>query len=420
MNEFEALLSEHKGSLERFIKYKISNRYDAEDIIQETYLAAYRNFDTLKNKNVFKAWLISIAHNKCNDYFRRKAEVLNIPLDALTEVTLCTGGHGLTEENLVSETISLLGAKDKQVLYLYFFENLSQEEIARRLQIPVGTVKSRLHYAKKNFKENYPYPPKSKGEIVMRKLPEMMPSYQITKSNLAPFAVKHEELPGMFIIPKLGEKRSFALYDLPDRKQSGTYQLTVKGNVVIHGVQGVEIESEYTEKQTTVKKTIFAQLTDAHCRYLGGMQIDPNGTRRIVTFLDDSFGDSYEIGEDNCGFPTERTGLGLFRETEGGLSVDMTGDISDICGRFQVKIGEKTYDTVRILDIQMASLGTILCEYYVDETGHTVLWRRFNKDDWAFQRYQKKWTEMLPDHEKMEINGETYVHWYDCITDYIL
>lgn len=76
--------------------------------------------------------------------------------------------------------------------------------------------------------------------------------------------------------------------------------------------------------------------------------------------------------------------------------------------------------TVRILDVQTVSLGTMLCEYYVDKSGHTVLWRRFNKDDWAFAHYQKQWTQMLPENERLMLNGETYVHWYDCITDYVL
>ncbi len=420
MQEFEALLNENKSSLERFIKFKIQNQYDAEDIIQDSCLAACQNFNTLKNKNAFKAWIIGIARNKCNDYFRSKAQFLQIPLDVLSESELCNGAHGLTENTVVSETISLLGDKDKQILYLYYFENLPQDVIAKRLKIPIGTVKSRLYYAKKNFKENFPYQKKSKGENDMKKMPEKMPLYKITKSNLSPFPVKHEELSGMFIVPKIGEKRIFAMYDFPERKQSGIYQLCVKGKVFIHDVPGVEIESEYTDEKSSEKNTVFAQLTDTHCRYLGGMHTDNNGTRRIVTFLDDKFVDNYKIGEDNCGFPTDRIEQKLFTETEKGLIVDLTEDISDICGRFEVTIGQKTYDTVRILDIETTNLGTTLCEYYVDQKGHTVLWRRFNKDDWAFSRYQKNWTEMLPDNERLTINNETYVHWYDCITDYIL
>ncbi len=61
MQEFESLLCEHKDALERFVKFKVQNPYDAEDILQETCLAACRNYDTLKNKAVFKAWLLGIA-----------------------------------------------------------------------------------------------------------------------------------------------------------------------------------------------------------------------------------------------------------------------------------------------------------------------------------------------------------------------
>ena len=64
--------------------------------------------------------------------------------------------------------------------------------------------------------------------------------------------------------------------------------------------------------------------------------------------------------------------------------------------------------------------GTIAIEQYLDRNGRTILWRRFNKNDWAFRRYGKTWEEMLPDNEKLTINGETFVLWYDCITDYIL
>ena len=76
-------------------------------------------------------------------------------------------------------------------------------------------------------------------------------------------------------------------------------------------------------------------------------------------------------------------------------------------------------DTVCVMDIQCFNDG-IASEQYLDKHGRTILWRRFNKNDWAYKRYGKLWTETLPQNEKLIINGETYVHWYDCITDYII
>ena len=79
-------------------------------------------------------------------------------------------------------------------------------------------------------------------------------------------------------------------------------------------------------------------------------------------------------------------------------------------------IQNKEYDTVCLMEYYDDS---VLTEQFLDKNGRTILWRRFNKNDWAYNRYGKLWTEMLPENEKLTVNGETYVHWYDCVTDYI-
>ncbi|MBP3919299.1 MAG: hypothetical protein J6I50_09040 [Clostridia bacterium] len=72
-----------------------------------------------------------------------------------------------------------------------------------------------------------------------------------------------------------------------------------------------------------------------------------------------------------------------------------------------------------MMDIETYNCG-VVSEQFLDHNGRTILWRRFNRNDWAFDRYQKLWTEQLPDNDRLNVNGITYVHWYDCITDYIL
>ena len=75
VSEFETLLLLNLKSLERFVNYKVNNREDAQDIIQEACLIASQKFDTLRDKTLFKAWLIRIANNKCIDYYRRKSKI---------------------------------------------------------------------------------------------------------------------------------------------------------------------------------------------------------------------------------------------------------------------------------------------------------------------------------------------------------
>lgn len=418
MSEFEKRLSEEMAVLERFIRYRISNPYDAEDVLQEVCVAAFRSFESLSDKTLFKSWLLGIARHKCGDYFREKAKILEIPIDQLNESARTVGTHGVTASSVVRETLDRLGGSEKQILYLYYFQELPQDQIAARLGIPLGTVKSRLHYAREKFKEKYPYKPEPKGEKNMRKFPEILPEYTIQPRYEAPFSVRHRELPGMFILPAPRETCSFAMYDFPERHRTGQYDMKVTGKILVHGIEGVEIRSQYTEGMDNEESVIYAQLTESRCRYLGGEQV-ADGCRKIVTFLDEEFEESYGIGEGNCGFPVDRTAEGRITQDGVRLVHKAEGDISDIVGRFTVTLAGVEYDTVRLVAIQHNN-GAMLCEHYLDKDGRTVLWRRFNADDWMIERYGRPWSEALPENERLTVNGETFVHWYDCITDRIL
>lgn len=423
---FEKLLTENYTVLERFVKFKVSNKFDAEDIIQDTALIAYRKFDLLKDKSAFKPWLLSIARNRCTDYYREKARRLDIPLDSLTESSLSVGRYGVAENSVVHETLDLLGDKDKQILYLYFFKDLPLDLIAQRLDIPIGTVKSRLHYAKKSFKEKYPLAPTAKGSINMKKLPEFMPEYKIRQLDAESFPVRWEEIMGWFIVPRLGEKLSWAMYDFPEKKRTEYAEIEVVGRAEVHGIEGVEIVSvEYDPMecnsaggQKEVERHLVAQLTDTHCRILSESHKE-NGIKKYYTFLDgDPFLDNWGFGENNCGNEVDIAPKGDIVRDNGVITAKDKKFLLDVVGRYEVEINGKCFDTVCVIDCYTYVEGA-MTEQYIDKNGKTVLWRRFNRGDWAFDRYKKKWTEILPDNETLTVNGITYVHWYDCLTDYI-
>ena len=423
MDEFEKLLNAERVFVERFVRFRISPKADADDVLQEVYLAACQKFPQLKNRESFKAWMISIARNKCNDYFRKKAAQYGIPLDEITDRELSDSRHGLSVVTAVRETLDLLGDKDKQILYLYFWKELPQAEIARQLDIPVGTVKSRLHTAKQNFKYQYPYRIQvSKGENEMKRLPEFIPEYKIEASSAAPFSVKWEELMGWFLIPKPGEKISWGMYDIPSRKCSHVYDLQVTGKAKVHGIEGVELtarEAAYSNKEEVINRTFVAQLTDTHCRYLATLRNDGD-VRNYITFLDgDEFMPNWGFGEDNCGNETNLSVKGDIKRVGTSVTSANKDFLLDIVGRYTVTIGGKSYDTVCVMDIETYNHG-VVSEQFLDKNGKTILWRRFNRDDWAIDRYKKKWSEQLPENDQLTVNGVTYVQWYDCITDYIL
>lgn len=61
MTEFEIMLSDCKNAVECFVRFKLSSKADADDILQESFLTAFQKFDILSDKSHFKAWIISIA-----------------------------------------------------------------------------------------------------------------------------------------------------------------------------------------------------------------------------------------------------------------------------------------------------------------------------------------------------------------------
>lgn len=430
MEDFEALLSHCRGAVERFVKFKIPVAADAEDVLQEIYLTAYLKYGQLRDKDAFKPWLLSIARNRCSDYFRDKARCLEIPLEDLSIQAMAYDRRGRSVVSAVSETLALLKEQEKQILYLFYWKELPQADIARRLGIPVGTVKSRLHNAKNSFKARYPYPPKIKkgDDFMMTKLPEFMPEYTIEPIDAAPFSTRWEELQGWQIVPRLGEKLSWGLYDFPSRRRTEYTELEVVCKAEVHGIEGVEIvaiqygaEDYYrTGCVDKMERRFIAQLTDTHSRYLAESHVE-DGVRKCYTFLDgDEFLNNWGFGEDNCGNEVNLKPKGLLIRAGNVITGQVPRETVDIVGRYAVTICGKTYDTVCVMDIQCFNDG-VASEQFVDQNGRTVLWRRFNKDNWAIDRFGGKlWSEKLPDNQRLTINGETFVHWYDCLSDYVL
>ena len=263
----------------------------------------------------------------------------------------------------------------------------------------------------------------------MHKLPEYIPDYTIERLDAEPFHTRWEEMQGWMIVPRLGEKLTWGLYDFPSRKRNEYCEMEVVGKAEVHGIEGVEIrtlESGWNSSDNLVfameatERWFIAQLTDTHCRLLAESHIE-DGVKKCYTFLDGApFLDNWGFGEDNCGNEVDLRPKGLLKRTGNVITGTTAKEVVDVVGRYKVTIGGKEYDTVCVMDIECFN-DAVASEQFVDQNGRTILWRRFNRNDWAIDRFGgKPWSEKLPENERISINGQTYVHWYDCISDYIL
>lgn len=420
---FEKLLQKHLGPLERFIYYMMPSKTIGEDILQEVLLTAFENCGALQDEDRFKGWILKIAANKCNDFYRQRGRQKEVTLNESVIEQYSQSRYGMTIQESVQDTLEVLKETERQILSRYYLESLPQAEIARQLAIPLGTVKSRLHTARKSFRQAYLYPPPKEGEMIMENLPQRMPKYRLIEPGKSPFPVKWKEITGFFLVPRLGEKVSWAMYDFPEKNQTRLYNLAVTGSAVVHGVQGIEVLSREWEPQSPEKweeRRFIVQLTDTHFRMLAEGYTE-DGIKHYHTFLDaDSFLPNWGFGEDNCGREISLQPKGIITRKGSAISYDRdTPGLMDVTGRYQVEIGGRSYDTVLVVDIQPEN-GGVMTESYLDKNGRTVLWRRFNGDEWARGPKGKKWSERYPENERVTVNGEVFVHWYDCLTDHIL
>jgi hypothetical protein len=338
------------------------------------------------------------------------------------------------EDDAVEETLEALPERDRLMLRLFYQEMLSQKQISERLQIPEGTVKSRMNTARDRFRSAWPYPPK--GEIMMKQkdlvLPRVLPGYSIDWKGEPAFSVDCGEMAGWFIVPKPGEKLVWGMYDLPSRKLDVAYEMAVTGPASVHGLDGVAITARVIQPQPDIPEgdpmsgavgastggqeewRFIAQEKDGYTRFLSAEHIE--GEKRVLTtFLDgDAFMDNWGFGDDNRGSPVHLEPRGKIQRSGNVLTTGEGKPFMDIAGRCDVTLDGVVHETVCVMDFGMYAEG-ILSEQYLNRGGRTVLWRRFNRDDWAIDRYGKRWSEILPENEQLTVNGQRYVHWYDCI-----
>ena len=119
----------------------------AEDATQEALVRAWRDLPTLRDVERFDAWLYRLIVRACADIGRHrrrwKAEVTLLP----TEPSAPDGMSALADRDLLERGLRRLTVPQQTILVMHFYLDLSPSETADALEIPVGTAKSRLHYA---------------------------------------------------------------------------------------------------------------------------------------------------------------------------------------------------------------------------------------------------------------------------------
>lgn len=145
--QFAQLVKEYTPNLYRLALGILHNSEDAQDAVSESILKAYEKIHTLRKKECFRAWIMQIAANEAKRIYGRNKR--NVHVENMEDYM----PEFLDDYHELWDIVIKMDIVYREVIILYFYEQLSIREIGKILHIPEGTVKSRLSRGKKLLKE---------------------------------------------------------------------------------------------------------------------------------------------------------------------------------------------------------------------------------------------------------------------------
>jgi RNA polymerase sigma-70 factor (ECF subfamily) len=150
---FDALVRLWERRLFYYLRRVVVSEEDAWDVLQEVWTTVWRSGSSLRDTAVFRTWVYRIAHNCGVSHLRRQRRHETIQ-EAYEEPALPDAPSFDDEDAArIHAALEQLPSGHREVLTLFFLEEFSHSEVAEILDIPVGTVKSRLYYAKRALRD---------------------------------------------------------------------------------------------------------------------------------------------------------------------------------------------------------------------------------------------------------------------------
>src|SRR5258706_855017 len=151
---FHELVDQHSQQLFRVAYSMVGNAADAEDVVQETFTAAFAGISRFRGEASLKTWLMQILVRQSAKVKRSRGRRLTIGIENAEQAGECTaGGAGVRID--VIEMLQKLSPEHREVIVLRELQGMGYEEMAEALKIPRGTVESRLHRARQELREKF-------------------------------------------------------------------------------------------------------------------------------------------------------------------------------------------------------------------------------------------------------------------------
>lgn len=152
---FEYLFNRYSEAIRRLLLHRSASVEDTEDLLQETFIKVYINLQRYSDNYTFGQWIYTIARNTHIDFERRRQEDLSID-DKFSAPMACTPSPednliNIQQRSQIEAYIGCLPQQYRQLFTMRFLEDYSYEEIAEKLNLPMGTVKTQIHRARERM-----------------------------------------------------------------------------------------------------------------------------------------------------------------------------------------------------------------------------------------------------------------------------
>ncbi|MDE6570497.1 MAG: sigma-70 family RNA polymerase sigma factor [Alistipes sp.] len=152
---FEHLFNRYRDAIRRLLAQRLGNRSHVDDLLQETFIKVYINLHRYRAEYTFGQWVYTIARNTFIDFVRRQQDDLSIDERFTAPASLAPTPEerviSLQQRSQIEGYLERLSPRYRQLIVLRFFDELSYEEIAEKLAVPLGTVKTQIHRAREQM-----------------------------------------------------------------------------------------------------------------------------------------------------------------------------------------------------------------------------------------------------------------------------
>jgi RNA polymerase sigma-70 factor (ECF subfamily) len=435
---YSALVARYANVLSSTAFLMVRNTEDVRDIVQEAFVAAYCDLDQLETPRSFGAWIRAIVLNRCRKVLDRRTRTQRFlerlpqtaeTSDPMRELSL--------KENArqVLQALETLDELHREVVMLYYFEDMKVDGIALLVGRPAGTIKRVLSEARGRLREELvdmareEFPEYHLTDEQRRRL-DMIPVFPREEPKIATIALAEEAASitaaaphGNFPALHAAAEARYADYDWPGRKLTSVTHVRVEGPFEIMGRQALrydDLSFSPEGKPEWIWRPYYCVEDDTvlYC----AKQCGTNESSPLIARGQPDWGEPLHPPE------SLRVVPGSSKDPEGELN----GSVVD-ANLWEVHVGRRSFRCIRrvtgggkeVVEWSDVPVSGVATEEFFLTDGRMLLWRRYNGLRWSARSPGRKEDapgtyELLEEAgvPALEIFGDRYYLWYDQIPDY--